>query len=144
MPSKNTKKSKSKAKAKGKAKATRQPTTLTDAEIYPPDHAYNIAKGRELTIVKRLNRRDDIWRTKRAAGEALKEEVRACGMHPAIMSQPLHQGNALFRKGKYEAAVEKYIAATAAYGPRAVYLSNLAAALLKLDRYTSSANRTKR
>ncbi|KAH9059441.1 hypothetical protein EDB83DRAFT_2552313 [Lactarius deliciosus] len=44
-------------------------------------------------------------------------------------------GNALFRKGKYPMAIEEYEAAIKTHGPSAVYLSNMAAAWLKLEAY---------
>ncbi|KAH8977998.1 hypothetical protein EDB86DRAFT_991424 [Lactarius hatsudake] len=44
-------------------------------------------------------------------------------------------GNALFRKGKYQKAIEEYEAAIKTHGPSVVYLSNMAAAWLKLEAY---------
>lgn len=44
-------------------------------------------------------------------------------------------GNALFRKGKYRKAIAEYEAAIKTHGPSAVYLSNMAAAWLKLEAY---------
>lgn len=47
------------------------------------------------------------------------------------------QGNELFRSEKWGQAAEKYRAAALLAGPQPVYLSNLAAALLKLKLYVS-------
>lgn len=47
------------------------------------------------------------------------------------------QGNELFRSEKWGQAAEKYRAAALLAGPHPVYLSNLAAALLKLKLYVS-------
>ena len=43
------------------------------------------------------------------------------------------QGNDLFRSGDWKEAAEKYRDAIMCWGPQPVYLSNLAAALLKLE-----------
>lgn len=45
------------------------------------------------------------------------------------------QGNTFFRQGKFDVAASKYRQAAVALGPRSVYMSNLAAALLKLGLY---------
>jgi tetratricopeptide (TPR) repeat protein len=47
------------------------------------------------------------------------------------------QGNVHFREGRYEDAVTCYERAIMTYGPRVVYMSNLAAAYLKLEEYVS-------
>ena len=44
------------------------------------------------------------------------------------------QGNEYYKTGEYEQAVLSYEAAIIAYGPKAVYENNLAAALLKVGR----------
>jgi len=43
------------------------------------------------------------------------------------------QGNARFRKGEYRKAIEEYEAAITINGPSPAYLSNMAAAWLKLE-----------
>ncbi|KIP07573.1 hypothetical protein PHLGIDRAFT_127540 [Phlebiopsis gigantea 11061_1 CR5-6] len=45
------------------------------------------------------------------------------------------EGNQFFREGQYEDAVECYERAITTYGPRLVYLNNLAAAYLKVERF---------
>ena len=44
------------------------------------------------------------------------------------------QGNQFFKDGDFEEAVDCYEQAIAAYGPKAIYMNNLAAALLKLSK----------
>ncbi|KAI0345588.1 hypothetical protein BDW22DRAFT_1426260 [Trametopsis cervina] len=63
---------------------------------------------------KRVATRD----AKRVAADILKDE-----------------GNEHYKAGRYEQAVESYEAAITTYGPRAVYMNNLAAAYLKLEKY---------
>lgn len=43
------------------------------------------------------------------------------------------QGNVHFRKGQYQQAIEKYDMAMKTHGPSPAYLSNMAAAWLKLE-----------
>ncbi|KAH9035205.1 TPR-like protein [Lactarius pseudohatsudake] len=48
------------------------------------------------------------------------------------------QGNAHFRKGEYRKAIKEYEAAITINGPSPAYLSNMAAAWLKLEEYDSA------
>lgn len=45
------------------------------------------------------------------------------------------QGNGLFKQGEWEEAAERYRSAALVGGPQPVYLSNLAACLLKLQQW---------
>ena len=68
--------------------------------------------------------------------EKLKEEVSSQECSPGsalIMSH--FQGNELFRQEKWAKAADKYREAAVLAGPQPVYVSNLAAALLKLEEY---------
>lgn len=98
---------------------------------------YDVGKERAAFVSERLARRCATIEKKRGKGDALKDEVCLYAVSCVCMKCGRllcrTQGNALFRDGKYEESIKKYLAATAAYGPRAVYMNNLAAALLKLE-----------
>lgn len=49
-----------------------------------------------------------------------------------------YQGNKFFRQGKNGEAASRYRQAALVYGPKPVYMNNLAAALLKLQQYVLS------
>ncbi|KAL1942221.1 hypothetical protein VTO73DRAFT_6285 [Trametes versicolor] len=79
------------------------------------------ARPREAEVIARAAQRAKVREEKNKRADALKEE-----------------GNALFRgqEGQWAQAAEKYRAAALTAGPQPVYMSNLAAALLKLQRWT--------
>ncbi|KAH8976948.1 hypothetical protein EDB92DRAFT_1898219 [Lactarius akahatsu] len=54
------------------------------------------------------------------------------------------QGNAHFRKGEYREAIAEYEVAVKIHGPTATYLSNMAAAWLKLEAYDAAEQCAKR
>ncbi|KAH9896002.1 hypothetical protein C8Q73DRAFT_690462 [Cubamyces lactineus] len=66
----------------------------------------------------------------RAAQRAKRQAERL-----ALAEGPKEEGNALFRQGKWAEAAELYQEAAVIAGPQPVYLSNLAAAALKLERW---------
>ena len=46
----------------------------------------------------------------------------------------LLQGNQFYKDGKYDKAIESYERAITFYGPKTVYMNNLAAAYMKVNR----------
>ncbi|KAI0357173.1 hypothetical protein OH77DRAFT_1476655 [Trametes cingulata] len=75
-------------------------------------------RPREIEAVLRAQRRAGVQQEKRMKAEGFKDE-----------------GNERFRRGDFLAAAEFYRGAALTYGPRPVYMSNLAVALLKLELY---------
>lgn len=73
-------------------------------------------RAREEDIAERAAKRAHQSRQKRLVAEKLRE-----------------QGNQFFREQRYPEAAEKYRRAALTYGPQPIYLSNLAAALLKMQ-----------
>ncbi|KAI0264883.1 hypothetical protein BC834DRAFT_237374 [Gloeopeniophorella convolvens] len=82
--------------------------------IVPTDSKTTLLNARAL-------KRKALSDARRAEGEKHKEE-----------------GNIYFRAGEYHKAIEEYQTAVKKHGPRAVYLSNLAAAWLKLEEWDAA------
>ncbi|KAH9938775.1 TPR-like protein, partial [Epithele typhae] len=102
---------------KGKGKqANPQPVAL-GKNIWDPQAA-------ERAVARRTEQRARTHQRKSQEGDGLKDE-----------------GNALFRAGHWAAAAEKYRAAVQVVGPQPMYLSNLAACLLKYEAADSAASR---
>ncbi|CDO77835.1 hypothetical protein BN946_scf184714.g10 [Trametes cinnabarina] len=87
---------------------------LTSAATPPP--VRSPPRPREAEVAARAAQRAKAREEKARKAEALKEE-----------------GNALFKNGDWAEAAEKYREAALIAGPQPVYMSNLAAALLKLE-----------
>ena len=49
-----------------------------------------------------------------------------------MLTAPIFKGNMHFRKGEYDAAIQCYEDAITTYGPKAAFMNNLSAALLKV------------
>lgn len=83
--------------------------------------------------------------------EAKTEKIRKAEMHKEEVSSNLGlscisgdnvsilKGNIHFKNGRYEEAVESYKTALDIHGAKVVYMSNLAAAYLKLEMQVNSA-----
>ena len=73
---------------------------------------------------------------KRKVAEEYKIKVRLTVVRKFTAAEtlifPTFQGNDAYMKGDFEEAVRFYEEAVVAYGPRTVYMNNLAAALLKV------------
>ncbi|KAI0367861.1 hypothetical protein BV20DRAFT_1023528 [Pilatotrama ljubarskyi] len=82
----------------------------------PPHKPRSPPRPREAEVTARAAERAKVQERKAQRGDALKDE-----------------GNALFKQEKWLEAAEKYRQAAMAAGPLPVYMSNLAAALLKLQ-----------
>lgn len=96
---------------------TAPPVSISTSSFVPRTPA----RPREAEAIARAARRAKVREEKIKRADVLKEE-----------------GNALFRQGQKEQwvqAAEKYRAAALIAGPQPVYMANLAAALLKLQRY---------
>lgn len=78
----------------------------------------NPPHAREDEVEARTAKRAEMSREKSKQAEVLKE-----------------QGNACFRQGKYEEAIEYYQKAISVHGPRPTYYINIAAACLELELY---------
>ncbi|OSD02333.1 hypothetical protein PYCCODRAFT_1390492 [Trametes coccinea BRFM310] len=88
----------------------------TSASTATPAPARSPPRPREAEVAARAVQRAKVREEKTKKAEALKEE-----------------GNALFKKGDWAEAAEKYREAAMIAGPQPVFMSNLAAALLKLE-----------
>ncbi|KAI0641701.1 hypothetical protein C8Q79DRAFT_287282 [Trametes meyenii] len=96
-------------------------TSLRDGQTQPASSELEIGlldsgRSREVELVLRARRRAAVREEKRRKAEERKED-----------------GNAKFRRGDFRGAAECYREAAVVDAPRPVYLSNLAAALLKLE-----------
>ncbi|KAJ4494355.1 hypothetical protein C8R41DRAFT_829828 [Lentinula lateritia] len=84
----------------------------------PPRIVSSVLRPREAEVATRAVRRNQVNERKKAAAEKLKDK-----------------GNNVFKAGKYSQAVDFYKQACKTYKPLPVYMSNLAAALIKLERW---------
>ncbi|KAJ4486342.1 hypothetical protein J3R30DRAFT_3445981 [Lentinula aciculospora] len=89
----------------------------TDRGI-PPRITTHVSRPREAEVKARALRRNKVNERKKAAADKLKDK-----------------GNNVFKAGNYKQAVELYKQACKTYKPLPVYMSNLAAALIKLERW---------
>ena len=94
--------------------------------VWDPEAAARIKAARTARI-------EGARKEKSAKAEALKEEVRRKLNFLPIRRSATRQGNVLFRSGNWIEAAEKYRAAAMVAGPQPVFMSNLAASLLKLE-----------
>ncbi|TFY57503.1 hypothetical protein EVJ58_g6978 [Rhodofomes roseus] len=105
-----------------------KPITDTYGErLLPTRQDLSKPRPREKEVAARSVERANMSRRKRLTAEVLKEE-----------------GNKLFKEGKSAQAASKYRQAAMIYGPRPVYMSNLAAALLKMGKYIEAESAASR
>ncbi|TFY60955.1 hypothetical protein EVJ58_g4815 [Rhodofomes roseus] len=106
----------------------RTPITETYGErLLPVRKELSRPRPREQEAAARSVKRANMSRRRRLTAELLKEE-----------------GNTLFKEGKSAEAASKYRQAALVYGPRPVYMSNLAAALLKMGRHAEAESAASR
>ncbi|KAJ3758825.1 hypothetical protein EV360DRAFT_43092 [Lentinula raphanica] len=96
-------------------------THRSTARGIPPRVAPTTLRPREAEVEARAARRNAVDRRKREAADKIKEK-----------------GNNVFKAGKYQEAVQLYKKACSTYKPLPLYMSNLAAALLKLNRWNEA------